>query len=220
MTRPSLKNAFACAMVWTALLAMPMYGQRTTVATDPANASDRQSDASGRAPTGAPGVYIQDASGKEASSPQDTTWRLLTPNMAYKAWVPDSFGTTPHSGALGELQAVAYPGMHAAVQIHAKRPLVCLYRLSSADAPMLVRLNEDKKKKLRVMGGGGLHVLTIHKATHLATANADEVVSTATLPSTDCLVLLQPQAALLPGEYAVMLGLQNLAIMDFGVQEQ
>lgn len=166
------------------------------------------------APTGAPGVYIQDA-GKAAMG-----WQLLSPNLSYRAYVPDSFGTTPHDARLGELQAVEYPGAHAAIQIHAGQLRVCVYRMVSPVAPVLVRLTEEKKKKSRVLGGGGLHVLTIEKSTHLAAANAEDVVPTTTLPSTACMVLFQPQAALAPGEYAVMFGLQNLAIMDFGVAAQ
>ena len=38
-----------------------------------------------------------------------------------------------------------------------------------------------------------------------------------TTQADDHVILLQPQSDLVPGEYAVMFGAQNMAILDFGV---
>ncbi|HEX4021603.1 MAG TPA: hypothetical protein VHX63_10690 [Acidobacteriaceae bacterium] len=82
-------------------------------------------------------------------------------------------------------------------------------------APLLVRLKE--KKQTRELDSGSIRAVPLVGSTREAQANASSIVPTTTIHSENYLVLFQPQADLAPGEYAVMFGANDLAILDFGV---
>lgn len=82
-------------------------------------------------------------------------------------------------------------------------------------APLLVRLKE--KKHTRELDSGSVRAVPLKGSSHQAKADANIMVPISTIPSEGGLILFQPKADLIPGEYAVMFGPSNLAIFDFGV---
>lgn len=203
-------KTFCSAIFFATLIAAPMLAQQAPAAAPadkPAIAAPPASEAS--APSGQPGMYVQDSTG----------WHLLAQNMQYKAKLKHGFVSGLTYGAVAAPMVVEYQGLHAAVQINATQPKVCAYRLMIPSAPLLVRLKP--KKQTRELDSGSLRAVPLVGQTKEVQASASSLVPTTTLPSTaECLALVQPQAALAPGEYAVMIGTQNIAIMDFGVAAQ
>lgn len=199
---------FAASVVSAILIAAPMHGQQGNVATLPPASGATQppaKDTSG--PTGQPGLYVQDSTG----------WHLLAQNMQYKAKVKRGFVSGLTYGAVAAPMVVEYPGVHAAVQISMTQPQICAYRLMVPGTPLLVRLTPKKQK--RELDSGSLRAVPLVGQTHEAKASDSSLIPTKTLPSTTCVTLLQPEQPLVPGEYAVMFGAQNVAIMDFGVTD-
>ncbi len=211
---PTKFSAACCAfflvpIISVAFIATPMHGQQASVAAvQPAQGvATTQSTEESTAPTGQPGVYIQDSTG----------WHLLAQNANFKGKVKHGFVSGLTYGAVSAPMVIDYAGAHATVQINATQPHICAYRILFASAPLLVRLQPKKQK--RELDSGSLRAVPLVGASKEAKASASSIVPTTTLPSTACETLLQPQAALDPGEYAVMFGAQNLAIMDFGVAD-
>lgn len=192
MKPTTLRNSslvFLCGV----LLATPIWGQQAT-----RNANNISY------PSGSPGIYVQDAG----------NWRALTVATPTKVKAKHGFFSSMTYGAVAAPVVAVYTGEHAAAQVQAKRPMICVYHMITTDAPVLVRLQE--KKKTRELDSGHVRA-TLTGSSHEAKADANIVVPTMTLPSHSEAILLQPNADLAPGEYAVMFGVRNLAIFDFGV---
>jgi hypothetical protein len=104
-----------------------------------------------------------------------------------------------------------YEGLHAPVQIEPGRPVICICHILSLPAnPALVKLHP--KKDFRELDGGNLHIrgkVEEAEKTDLIPINISSPEST--------VWLVQPQEALPAGEYALMLGTQNLSIFAFTV---
>jgi hypothetical protein len=155
-------------------------------------------------PSGNPGVYVQDGG----------NWQTIAPASPSKVKAKHAFASSLTYGAVAAPVVAVYPGPHAQVQMHGARPQICVYRVITPDAPLLVRL--VMKKNSRELDSGHVRA-SLTGSGHQAVADAGIVVPTTTSQPEDHVVLLQPQSDLVPGEYAVMFGAQNLAIYDFGL---
>lgn len=99
--------------------------------------------------------------------------------------------------------------MHARVQIEPGWPVICIcHVLSLPGNPALVRLHP--KKNFRDLYGGNLHI-----GAKLERAEKDDLVPTTISQPESAVWLVQPQQALPAGEYALMLGTQNLSILPW-----
>jgi hypothetical protein len=156
-------------------------------------------------PSGQPGVYVQDAAG----------WHLLAQASPSKMKAKHGILSSISYGAVAAPMVVEYPGDHAQVQVRAARPLICVSHIMFPSAPLLVRLHE--KKKIRELDSGTIRAVPFTDSSRQGHASASSLVVTTTMPSENGTTLFQPQADLTSGEYAVMFGAQNLAILDFGV---
>lgn len=194
-----LIRKYLCYPLFLALLvSIPALGQQAPDSS-PAN------NTSGSYPSSAPGVYIQDAAG----------WHLLTQNTSYKVKVKHGFLSGLTYGAVAAPMIVDYSGAQAAVQIHATRPRICVHHILTPGDTLLVHLHQ--KKHSRELDSGSLRALPFVGATRQAQADASSLIAATATSNDDCNVLLQPKTDLAPGEYAVMFGAQNVAILDFGV---
>jgi hypothetical protein len=156
-------------------------------------------------PSGNPGLYVQDGGGD---------WRALAQASPAKLKAKHAFASSLTYGAVAAPMVAIYPGAHAQVQVHGTRPMICVYHMMTPDAPILVRMVE--KKDTRELDTGHIRA-SLTGSTHQAVADAGIVVPTTTTQAEDHVILLQPQSDLVPREYAVMFGANNMAIYDFGV---
>jgi hypothetical protein len=104
-----------------------------------------------------------------------------------------------------------YDGLHARVQIEPGRPIICLYHVMFPPGnPALVILHP--KKTYRQLDGGKLRLRG-----KVAEAEKNDLIPINVSQPENGVWLIQPQQDLAPGEYALMLGTQNLSIFPFTV---
>jgi hypothetical protein len=155
-------------------------------------------------PSGKPGIYVHGATG----------WHLLSQASPSKMKAKHAYLSSLTYGAVGVPMVVEYPGPHAQVQVHTAQA-ICVSHILSPNAPMIVRLNE--KKKIRELDSGTVHASLTGGNGKQGQAETSSIVPTSTDNSDPGVIVLRPTTSLPAGEYAVMLGAQNLAILDFGV---
>lgn len=192
MSRNSFRT-LCCSCFFSIFLATCSWGQQATAGGNAVNF-----------PSGNPGVYVQDGG----------DWQAIAPASPTKVKAKHAFASSLTYGAVAAPVVAIYPGAHAQVQMHGARPLICMYHVMTPAAPLLVRLVE--KKDTRELDSGHMRA-SLTGSGHQAVADAGIVVPTTTRQPEDHVILLQPQSDLVSGEYAVMFGAQNMAILDFGL---
>jgi len=114
-------------------------------------------------------------------------------------------------GAMPARAVSIYDGVHAQVQIRPSQPILCICRTPSLhSAPVLVKLHP--KKDSRELDGGRLSI-----GAKILEATVNDLVTVDVSRPESNIWLLRPRELLLPGEYAVMLGTQDLSIFPFTV---
>jgi hypothetical protein len=109
-----------------------------------------------------------------------------------------------------------YAGEHAPTAVAAGRPVFCLcHFMSIPGEPVLVRLHA--KKDIRELDGGRMIVYPIVGGSKMADANKTDLIPADVSHPDPQVWLIRPQSQLDPGEYALMLGTQNLSIFPFTV---
>jgi hypothetical protein len=115
-------------------------------------------------------------------------------------------------GAIPAAVIVEYQGQHVQLQIETRRPVFCICNVPSfPGGPALVKLHP--KKDLRELDGGRLPVLGAKIA---QAKQSDQVPTEAVQPEKACW-LMRPRKDVLPGEYGLMLGTQNMSIFAFTI---
>ena len=108
-----------------------------------------------------------------------------------------------------------YEGAHAPVRIEPGRPVICIcHVLSIPGAPALVRLHINKKN-VRELDAGKLHI-----GPKAAQAESADLIPVTVSQPENHVWLIQANQALPAGEYALMLGVQNMSIFPFTVAEK
>lgn len=106
-----------------------------------------------------------------------------------------------------------YQGPHAQTQIAPGRPIICVCHIISLPGnPLIVRLHA--KKGSRELDGGKIHI-----GAKLEEVEKNDLIAIDVSQPEDGVWLIRPQQELPPGEYAVMLGAQNVSIFAFSVIE-
>ena len=109
-----------------------------------------------------------------------------------------------------------YEGAHASTQVEAGRPIICLcHFVSIPGAPVLVRLHP--KKDVRELDGGRMIVYPVVGGSKMVDANKTDLIPADVSRPDPQVWLVRPQSPLEPGEYALMLGTQNVSIFPFTV---
>jgi hypothetical protein len=188
-----LFTTFSFSFFFGMFLTACSWGQQPASSSNPVNL-----------PTGDPGIYLQGGG----------NWQAISPASPSKLKTKHAFASSLTYGAVAAPVVAIYPGVHAQVQSHGARPTICVYRVMTPNAPLLVRLIE--KKNTRELDSGHVRA-SLTGSGHQAAAEAGIVVPTTTSQAEDHILVLKPISDLVPGEYAVMFGAQNLAIYDFGV---
>jgi hypothetical protein len=144
---------------------------------------------------------------------QGSDWIAVSPQNPSKTHLKHalapafSYGIAP-AGIVSE-----YEGIHAQTQIESGQPVICVCHFYSIPGdPALVRLHPNPKKNLRELDGGNLHI-----GAKLAEAEKNDLIPINVSRPENMVWLVEPQQPLPPGEYALMLGTQNITIFPFSV---
>jgi hypothetical protein len=109
-----------------------------------------------------------------------------------------------------------YDGDHASAQTETAQPTICIcHFFSIPGAPVLVRLHP--KKGERELDGGRMIVYPVVGGSKMADANKTDLVPADVSQPEPQYWVIRPQSPLDPGEYALMLGTQNISIFPFTV---
>lgn len=156
-------------------------------------------------PTDRAGVFVQGSS-----------WTELPSAMPYKTKAAHGFAASLSYGLVPAKVVAEYKGDHAAVQVDSGRPVICVCHIISLPGqPVIVRLHP--KKGSRELDGGKMIVYPIIGGNKMADANKSDLLPVDVSQPNPQVWLVRPQAPLPPGEYALMLGTQNLSIFSFTV---
>jgi hypothetical protein len=132
--------------------------------------------------------------------------------MPSKTHVKHGLAASLSYGAVPATPVANYDGIHAQVQIGPDRPVICICHLISLPGtPVLVRLHS--KKDFRELDGSRLPVI----GAKVTEASKNDLILTGVSQPETNVWLVRPREALPAGEYALMLGTQNLNIFPFTV---
>lgn len=156
-------------------------------------------------PLDRPGIFIQSQS-----------WQAVQSQMPVKTRAAHSFAASFSYGIVPAKVVAEYNGVHAATQTDVARPTICICHIISLPGePIIVRLHV--KKTGRELDGGKMVVYPVMGGSKLADANKSDLILVDVQKPGDQIWLVRPQEVLEPGEYALMLGTQNIAIYPFSV---
>ena len=101
-------------------------------------------------------------------------------------------------------------------KVDAAQPTICICHFFSIPGdPVLVRLHP--KKGARELDGGRMIVYPVTGGSKIADANKTDLVPADVSQPDPQVWLIRPQSPLEPGEYALMLGTQNISIFPFTI---
>jgi len=191
---------FACGLVFFAIAIPKVISQDPALQPMSSNAvidSDY--------PTVRPGVFIEDSS-----------WKPMTNEMPARVKTGRGFAAAVSYGAVPAKVLAEYNGEHATAQVDATKPVICICHMTSLPAkPVIVQLHP--KKGARELDGGRMVVYPIVGGSKMADANKSDLIPVDQTHPDENVWLIRPQIPLAPGEYALMLGTQNLSVYTFSV---
>ena len=143
---------------------------------------------------------------------ENSGWVDLSAKFPSKVRTKGGLASSLTFGAVPAAVIAEYQGQHAELQIETRRPVFCICNVPSfPGGPVLVKLHP--KKGSRELDGGRLPV----SGAKIAEAKqSDQVPAEAVQPENACW-LMRPREDLPAGEYALMLGTQNMSIFAFTI---
>jgi hypothetical protein len=143
---------------------------------------------------------------------ENSGWVALSSEFPSKTRTKGAIAHSLTYGAVAGAVISEYPGLHAKLQIETRRPVICIcHVLSIPGAPVLVRLHP--KKDLRELDGGRLPIL----GAKIAEVKQSDLVPTEVVQPENTYWLVRATEDLPAGEYALMLGTQNMSIFSFTI---
>lgn len=147
---------------------------------------------------------------------RDSSWTALTGIPPFKTKVAHGLAASLSYGLAPAKVVAEYQGEHAAIQLTLQQPVICICHIISLPGqPAIVRL--QTKKGNRELDGGKLFAVPFKGDAKMADANKSDLMPVDVSQPNPQMWLVRPQVPLEPGEYAVMLGTQNLNIFPFTV---
>jgi hypothetical protein len=193
-------------VIWASFLLLAssaLFAVHAQNQTSPAPAGDKAPAAD--YPTNRAGIYIQ-----------GTEWTPVANQNASKTKTAHSIAAGLSYGLVPAKIVAEYDGDHASTQTEAAQPTICICHFYSIPgAPVLVRLHP--KKGARELDGGRMIVYPVVGGSKMADANKTDLVPADVSQPEPQYWLIRPQSPLEPGEYALMLGTQNISIFPFTV---
>lgn len=147
---------------------------------------------------------------------QASKWIPIANQNPTKAKAAHSLAAGLSYGIVPAKVVAEYDGDHASAQTEAAQPTICICHFYSIPgSPVLVRLHP--KKGARELDGGRMTVYPVVGGSKMADANKTDLVPADVSQPEPQYWLVRPQSPLEPGEYALMLGTQNISIFPFTV---
>jgi hypothetical protein len=110
-----------------------------------------------------------------------------------------------------------YGGEHAPAYSELAQPIICIrHMISLPGDPVIVRLHA--KKDSRELDGGRMTVYPVVGGSKVADANASDLIAVDVVHPEPTVWQIRLKSPLEPGEYALMLGTQNLSIFSFRIK--
>jgi hypothetical protein len=147
---------------------------------------------------------------------QNTQWMAVANQYPAKTKTSRGIAASLSYGMVPAKVVSEYAGEHAPTQVETVQPIICICHIISLPGdPVLVRLHP--KKRLRELDGGKMIVYPVVGGSKMADANKSDLIPVDVSQPESQVWLIRPQSSLQPGEYALMLGSQNLSIFPFTV---
>jgi hypothetical protein len=157
--------------------------------------------------------YPMDRAGIFIQSPDWTDVKNQTPTKTKAA---RGFAASLSYGLVPAKVVAEYEGERAPTHASAGQPILCICHIISLPGqPVIVRLHP--KKGVREFDGGKMVVYPVVGGSKMADANKSDLIPVEIAHPDPQVWLVRPQFALGPGEYALMLGTQNVSIYPFSV---
>lgn len=159
-------------------------------------------------PMNRPGIFIRDSS-----------WKEVLGRMPSKTKTAHGIAASLSYGVVPAKIVAEYAGEHALTQVGAAQPSICICHMLSLPAdPVIVQLHP--RKGLRELDGGRMIVYPVVGGSKMADAKKSDLIPVDQIQPEQHVWLIRPESPLAPGEYALMLGTQNMDIFPFTVTEQ
>lgn len=156
-------------------------------------------------PTDRAGIFLKTSS-----------WPEINNEMPAKTKTKRGIAASLSYGAVPAKVVSEYEGDHASTQLSEGQVVICICHLISIPAePVIVRLHP--KKGARELDGGKMIVYPVVGGSKTADANRSDLIPVDVAHPDPHVWLVRTQAALPAGEYALMLGTQNVNIYPFSV---
>ncbi len=147
---------------------------------------------------------------------QGAQWTPVANQYPTKTRAAHSIAASLSYGIVPVKIVAEYEGEHASAQTETAQPVICVcHFMSLPGAPVLARLHP--KKGARELDGGRMYVYPVVGNSKMADANKSDIVPSDVSHPDPQVWLIRPQSPLEPGEYALMLGTQNMSIFPFTV---
>jgi hypothetical protein len=143
---------------------------------------------------------------------ESSDWAPIDAAMPSKTRAKGGLAQSLSYGAVRGTIVADYNSEHAAVQIKPGRVVICVCRLMSIPGdPILVKLHPQKG--MRELDGGKLPIF----GAKMAEAGKSDLIPADVFHPGNTTWLVRSQDALPEGEYALMLGAQNMAVFPFTI---
>ena len=147
---------------------------------------------------------------------QTSSWEEIKNEMPAKTKARHGIAASLSYGAVPAKIVAEYEGEHAPTQLPDGQLTICICNLLSLPGePVIVRLHP--KKGTRELDGGKMIVYPVVGGSKTADANKSDLMAVHVAHPDPHVWLIRSQASLPAGEYALMLGTQNLNIYPFAV---
>jgi hypothetical protein len=147
---------------------------------------------------------------------QISSWQEMKDEMPSKTKARHSIAASLSYGAVPAKLVAEYEGNHAQTQLQGGQLMICICQLLSLPGdPVIVRLHP--KTHSRELDGGKMIVYPVVGGSKTATANKTDLIAVDIAHPAPHVWLIRSQSPLAAGEYALMLGTQNVNIYPFTV---
>ena len=182
------------------VLACPVIEAQNPVSASPAN------NFTANYPANGVGVLVQSAS----------SWQAVASEMPVKTKAARGVAASLSYGMVRAKIVAEYAGEQAVTEVAGGQPVLCICHIVSLPGdPVIVRLHP--KKDSRELDGGRMTVYPVVGNSKMADANKSDLIPVDVSRPEAMVWLVRPSVELPPGEYALMLGTQNVAIYPFSV---
>jgi len=166
---------------------------------------DSDSDINADYPADRAGVFIQ-----------STRWMLVANQTPVRTRAKHGIAASLSYGAVPAKVVAEYEGERAPTRTEILQPVLCIcHILSLPGDPVLVKLHP--KKGIRELDGGRMIVYPVVGNSKMIDASKSDLIPADVSHPDSSVWLVRPKSSLEPGEYALMLGTQNMSIYAFRV---